>query len=339
MVEPGPGAPGRFLRGLGILLALAALLAVPPAAQAADAPFWIDVVSRILIFALAAISLDLVLGYGGMVSFGHAAFVGVGAYVVAILAHHAAAGTPVTSWPIAVPGTRSALIAWPAAALASAAVAFLVGLVSLRTTGVYFIMITLAFAQMIYFFFVSLESYGGDDGIGLDARSGTAGLLDLHDETVFYYLVAGILVIVLALCRRLVRSRFGMVVQGSRENDRRMQALGFPTYRYRLVCFTISGAIAGLAGALLANQTEFVSPAFLHWSRSGELIVMVVLGGVGTLFGPVLGAAAFLLLEDVLSGYTQHWMILFGPALILIVLFARRGLLGAITPAGRERVR
>ena len=321
---------------LGLGLTLAVLCAVPAIAAVADAPFWVGIVSRVLVFALAAVSLDLILGYCGMISFGHAAFVGVGAYVVAILAHHAGAGTPVVAWPVAVPGTTSALLAWPAAAAVSAVCAFLVGLVSLRTAGVYFIMITLAFAQMIYFFFVSLDRYGGDDGLALDVRS-SAGPLDLDDPVVFYYVVAAILVAVLGFCRRLVRSRFGMVVQGSRENDRRMQALGHPTYRYRLACFTVAGALAGLAGALLANQTEFVSPAFLHWSRSGELLVMVILGGVGTLIGPVLGAAAFLLLEDLLSGYTQHWMIVFGPLLVLIVLFAKRGLIGLFS--FREAVR
>jgi branched-chain amino acid transport system permease protein len=331
-----PPSAGQLLRLSGLALGFALLCAVPAMAEAADAPFWVGVASRILIFALAAVSLDLILGYGGMVSFGHAAFVGVGAYLVAILAHHAEAGTPVIAWPVAVPGTTSALLAWPAAAAGAALCAFLVGLVSLRTAGVYFIMITLAFAQMIYFFFVSLDRYGGDDGIGLNARS-AAGPLDLDDPVAFYYLVLGVLTTVLIVCARLVRSRFGMVIQGSRENDRRMQALGFPTYRYRLVCFTLAGAIAGLAGALLANQTEFVSPAFLHWSRSGELLVMVILGGVGTLFGPVLGAAAFLLLEDVLSAYTQHWMILFGPLLILIVLFAKRGLLGLVAGRGTAR--
>lgn len=329
-------SPRPVLRLLGLGLALAFVYAVPAIAAAADAPFWVGIASRVLIFALAAVSLDLVLGYGGMISFGHAAFVGVGAYMVAILAHHAESESPILAWPVVIPGTGSALLAWPAAAAASALCAFLVGLVSLRTAGVYFIMITLAFAQMIYFFFVSLDRYGGDDGLALDARS-FVGPLDLDDPVTFYYAVATILVLVLAFCRRLVRSRFGMVVQGAGENDRRMQALGHPTYRYRLACFTISGAIAGLAGALLANQTEFVSPAFLHWSRSGELLVMVILGGVGTLFGPVLGAAAFLLIEDLLSGYTQHWMIVFGPLLVLIVLFAKRGLIGLLS--FRESVR
>ena len=190
-------------------------------------------------------------------------------------------------------------------------------------------MITLAFAQMIYFFFVSLETYGGDDGLSLWERSSLLGL-DLYDSAVFYYLVIFILIAVLVFCRRLVGARFGRVIVGARENERRMNAIGFPTYRYKLVCFTISGAIAGLAGALLANQTEFVSPSLLHWTRSGELIVMVVLGGMGTLLGPVVGAIFFLLLEDVLSELTQHWMIIFGPLLILVVLFANRGLLGLL---------
>jgi len=314
---------------LGAVAAVALLLALPPILDLVGAPFYVDVATRIAIFAIAAVALDLVLGYGGMVSFGHAAFIGVGAYTVGILSTHASNGTLLFDGALPISGTHSALIAWPLAVLASALAAFFIGLVSLRTRGVYFIMITLAFAQMIYFFFVSLETYGGDDGLSLWERSSLLGL-DLYDSTVFYYLVIFILIAVLVFCRRLVGARFGRVIVGARENERRMNAIGFPTYRYKLVCFTISGAIAGLAGALLANQTEFVSPSLLHWTRSGELIVMVVLGGMGTLLGPVVGAIFFLLLEDVLSELTQHWMIIFGPLLILVVLFANRGLLGLL---------
>lgn len=316
---------------LGALLGIALLIALPPVLELLDASFYVDVASRIAIFAIAAVALNLVLGYGGMVSFGHAAFIGLGAYTVGILSTHASTGTLLFQGALPVGGTHSALIAWPLAVIASAAAAFLIGLVSLRTRGVYFIMITLAFAQMIYFFFVSLETYGGDDGLSLWQRSTLPGL-DLYDPAAFYYVVVFVLIAVLAVCRRLVSARFGRVIVGARENDRRMNALGFPTYRYKLVCFTISGAIAGLAGALLANQTEFVSPSLLHWARSGELIIMVVVGGIGTLLGPVLGAIFFLLLEDVLSEITQHWMIIFGPLLILVVLFANRGLLGLLRP-------
>lgn len=312
---------------LGALLGIALLIALPPVLELLDASFYVSVATRIAIFAIAAVALDLALGYGGMVSFGHAAFVGIGAYTVGILSSHASNGTLLFDGALPIGGTHAALIAWPLAVIAAAMAAFLIGLVSLRTRGVYFIMITLAFAQMVYFFFVSLETYGGDDGLALWQRSDLLGL-DLYDPLVFYYLVVFVLVAVLAGSRRLVAARFGRVIVGARENERRMNAIGFPTYRYKLVCFTISGAIAGLAGALLANQTEFVSPSLLHWTRSGELIIMVVLGGMGTLLGPVLGAVFFLLLEDVLSDFTQHWMIIFGPLLVLVALFANRGLLG-----------
>ncbi|MGH6948969.1 MAG: branched-chain amino acid ABC transporter permease [Kiloniellales bacterium] len=311
------------------------LLALPWLAEALDAGYFVGVMTRVLIFALAGVSLNLALGYGGLVSFGHAAFFGCGAYVVAILAYHAG-NEPLLAWPFEIEGTTAALVAWPLAFLVSGLLALAIGAISLRTSGLYFIMITLAFAQMIYFFFVSLEAYGGDDGLSLLRRS-TAGPLRLGDDNQFYYLVLAILVAALLLMRRLVNSRFGMTLRGIRDNERRMRALGFPSYRYKLAAFTLSGALAGLAGALIANQTEFVSPAFLEWRYSGEILVMVVLGGMGTLLGPVVGAIAFLLLEEFLSQWTQHWMIVLGPLLLLVVLFARRGLWGLAL--GREAKR
>jgi branched-chain amino acid transport system permease protein len=285
--------------------------------------------SRILIYALAAVSLDLILGYGGMVSFGHAAFLGAGAYVVGILAFHSVEGSPLLSWPLAVLGTENGFISWSAAIVASAALAAVIGAISLRTTGVYFIMITLAFAQMMYFFFISLEKYGGDDGLSLLQRNRIMGL-DLANDTTFYYICLALLVGFLFVSYRLVNSRFGMVVRGCKENEPRMGALGFPTYRYKLICFVIAGGGAGLSGALMANLTEFVSPSLMHWSVSGEILIMVVLGGMGTLLGPVFGAATFLLLEEFLSRYTEHWMLFLGPTLILVVLFARGGLYGSL---------
>jgi len=312
-----------------VLTGLVFLLGLPSAASALEATYYIGVFSRILIYALAAVSLDLILGYGGMVSFGHAAFFGAGAYVVGILALHGVEETAFIHWPFVVMGTENALISWPAAILASAGLAAIIGAVSLRTSGAYFIMITLAFAQMMYFFFTSLEKYGGDDGLSLYTRNRLGGL-DLNDDATFYYLCLGLLVGFLILSYRLVNSRFGMVIRGCKENERRMSALGFPTFRYKLVCFVIAGAGAGLAGALMANQTEFVSPSLMQWTVSGEILVMVILGGVGTLFGPVLGAAALLLLEEFLSRYTEHWMLFLGPILIFVVLFARRGLYGSI---------
>jgi branched-chain amino acid transport system permease protein len=256
--------------------------------------------------------------------------VGAGGYVVGILFAHGFEGSAFLGL---VPGSDSALVVWPLAMLVSGLLALVIGAISLRTGGVYFIMITLAFAQMLYFFFVSLETYGGDDGLSMYGRSQLPGL-DLSGDTTFYYVCLMLLLLFLWLGHRLVGSRFGMVILGVRENERRMQALGFPTYRYKLACFALAGAVAGLSGALIANHAEFVSPSLMHWTRSGEIMVMVILGGMGTLFGPVFGAAAFLMLEEILSTWTEHWMIVLGPLLIFVVLAARRGVYGWLV--GRE---
>ena len=311
----------------------AALAALPPAAAALDESFLIGLFTRIFIYALAAVSLDLILGFGGMVSFGHSAYFGTGAYVVGILSFHAADGGSPAGWS-SLAGLESALTAWPLAAAAAAVLALLVGAVSLRTSGMYFIMITLAFAQMLYYFFVSLEAYGGDDGLGIGRRNRVPGL-DLENETVFYYVCLAVLAVFLLLGRRLVHSRFGMVLQGCKENEQRMQALGFPVYRYKLAGFVVAGAVAGFAGALMANYMGFVSPGLMHWTVSGEIMVMVILGGMGTLMGPVVGAAALLLLEEALSAYMEHWMVVLGPLLVLVVLFARYGVWGWLRP-GRD---
>jgi len=294
-----------------LLLILLSLICVPLFGDL----FYTRFFTRIMIYAIVALSLDLILGYGGMVSLGHAAFFGLGAYTIGILAQH---------------GVQSALVSWPAAMIVSAMVALIIGAISLRTSGVYFIMITLAFAQMLYYFFFSLEDYGGSDGMPLAARNTLDGLIDISQHENFYYLVLIVMVVILFLAHRMVRSRFGMVIQGVRENERRMRSLGFATFRYKLVCFVIAAAIAGLAGALIANQTLYISPAFMHWTRSGDILVMVILGGMGSLFGPVLGALALLLVEEVLSSYTEHWMIMLGPLLILMVIFARRGIYGLL---------
>jgi branched-chain amino acid transport system permease protein len=302
-------------RVLALGIGLAVLAVVPIVAGALNLPFYLDLFRRVMIFALAALSLDLILGFGGMVSFGHAAYLGIGAYAVAIPAVH---------------GIHSGFVQWPLAILASALVALAIGAVSIRTSGVYFIMITLAFAQMLYYLGVSLETYGGDDGMRLAARSTFAGLIDLRNPYVFYYLVFVVLIAALVVTHRLVNARFGMVIRAARSNAARARAVGFPEFRYRLVAFTMAGALCGLAGGLLANQTEYVSPGFMHWTRSGEIMVMVILGGMGTLFGPVLGAMAYLILEDVLSAWTVHWQLILGPLLLLVVLYARRGLFGLV---------
>ena len=324
---------GHWRRPLLLGLGLLSLLALPAVAGTLGEGYLVSLVSRILIYALAAVSLDLILGYGGMISLGHAAFFGIGAYVTAILSFHAAEGSLLTEWPLALPGSDDLLVILPLVILVSALFAAVIGAFSLRTEGMYFIMITLAFAQMFYYLFVSLEGYGGDDGLSLDQRNRLPGL-DLGDDVSFYYLCLGLLLGFLYLSRRLVESRFGQVIQGVRGNRRRMQALGYPAFRYQLACFTIAGAGAGVAGMLIANQTEFVSPGLMHWTRSGEILIMVLLGGMGTLVGPILGAFTLLLMEEVLSAYTEHWMVLLGPFLVLLVLYARHGLYGLLFGRG-----
>jgi branched-chain amino acid transport system permease protein len=310
----------RLDRGaLTVVLGTLALAAVPPLAAVLGEPFYLDLFTRILIFAIAALSLDLILGYGGMVSFGHAAYLGIGAYSVGILSHYGITDGP-AHFAVAVAASTLAALA--------------IGAVSLRTSGVYFIMITLAFSQMIYFLGVSLNVYGGDDGMNIAAHSEFGRVFDLDNASILYYLVLAILLLFFFVGRRLVASRFGMVIRGVKSNERRMHAIGFPTFRYRLAAFVISGAMCGVAGALLANLTLFVSPSIMHWTRSGEVLMMVILGGMGSLFGPVLGAVAYLVLEQLLSGFTSHWQAILGPILVLVVLFAKRGIFGVF--AGRE---
>jgi branched-chain amino acid transport system permease protein len=295
---------------------LLVFLAVLPAYVIATGQFFpLSLFTRILILALAATSLNLVLGYGGMVSFGHAAYLGLGGYVVGILAKE---------------GITSGFVQWPLAIAASALFALIVGALSLRTRGVYFIMITLAFAQMIYYVAVALDRYGGDDGLTIYRRSQFTGLIDLSGKVQFYYLCLLVLIAAIWLVSRLVNSRFGMVIQGSRSNDRRMRSIGFATFRYRLVGFVIAGMMCGLAGALLVNHTDFISPAVMHWTRSGDLIVMIVLGGMGSPFGPLIGAVTLLTLEEGLSRVTEYWQIVVGPLLLFIVVYGRGGIEGAL---------
>ncbi|HXO71172.1 MAG TPA: branched-chain amino acid ABC transporter permease [Bradyrhizobium sp.] len=297
------------------VLTIAGLLLLPLYSQVTGNIFVLTLFTRIVIFALAAASLNLIMGYGGMMSFGHAAYLGIGGYAVGMLAHE---------------GIGSGFIQWPVALAASALFALVIGALSLRTRGVYFIMITLAFAQMAYYVASGLSRYGGDDGLTVYKRSDFGGLINLSSRVQFYYLCLGCLFGGIYLIWRIVNSRFGMVVQGVRSNEQRMQAIGFPANRYRLVCFVISGTICGLAGALLANNTDFVSPAMMYWTRSGDLMVMVVLGGMGSLFGPVIGAIVFLLLEEFLSQITEYWALIMGPLLLLIVLFGRGGIMGLL---------
>jgi branched-chain amino acid transport system permease protein len=319
----GPLTPRNvFVAALLILLAL-----VPVYCAYVGNTFLMSLFTRILILALAAVSLNLIMGFGGMVSFGHAAYLGIGGYVVGILAKE---------------GIDSGFVQWPLALIVSGLFAYGVGALSLRTRGVYFIMITLAFAQMVYYIAIALDRYGGDDGLTIYKRSQFAGPVDLSNKTFFYYLCFALLLASVYIVWRLVNSRFGMVIQGARSNDRRMRAIGFPTFRYKLTCFVIAGIMCGLAGALLANHTDFISPSIMHWTRSGDLIVMAVLGGMGTVFGPVIGAVALLLLEELLpfvigegsrlltgheiQGAREYWQLILGPMLLLVVLYARGGI-------------
>jgi branched-chain amino acid transport system permease protein len=332
------------VRNIATAALIAALVLLPVYSFVFGDRFILTLFTRIIIMALAAVSLNLILGYGGMMSFGHAAYVGIGGYAVGMLAHE---------------GVTSGFIQWPVALLASALFALVIGALSLRTRGVYFIMITLAFAQMAYYLVSGLARYGGDDGLTIYARSQFIGPINLSNKVQFYYICLAILFGAMFLIWRLINSRFGMAVQGARSNETRMRAIGFPTYRYKLVCFVIAGTLGGLSGALLANHADFVSPASMYWTRSGDLIIMVVLGGMATTFGPLIGAIAFLVLEEFLPTLikligtpmfgasaagrgSEYWMIVMGPLLLLVVLFARGGIAGLLARfsaavAGRGR--
>ena len=310
--------PTLNLRIVVGLLLLLALVLLPIYVELTGSRFLLTLFTRIVILALAAVSLNLILGYGGMMSFGHAAYLGIGGYAVGMLAFE---------------GITTGFVQWPVALLVSAFFAFVIGALSLRTRGVYFIMITLAFAQMAYYIVAGLARYGGDDGLTIQKRSQFIAPINLSNKVQFYYICLALLCAAIYLVWRIVNSRFGMAIQGARSNDTRMRAIGFPTYRYKLVCFVIAGTLCGLAGALLANHTDFVSPAMMYWTRSGDLIIMVVLGGMGSTFGPLFGAVALLVLEEVLSGITEYWQIILGPLLLLVVLFARGGIDGLLGKA------
>ncbi len=303
---------------------------MPVIAPLVGEPYWTDIFLRIMIWAIAAISLDLILGFGGMVSFGHAMFIGLGGYTVGILAYY---------------GIFNGFIQWPLAVAISGVTAAIVGAICLRTRGIYFIMITLAFGQMIYYLGVSAEEFGSDDGLIIESRSefalsigDTSFALDLDNFMVFYYLVFVILIAVLWIVHRIVNSRFGMVIKGMKSNEGRMAAIGFNPFRYKLVCFIVAGMIGGLAGVLMANGEKYISPDMMHWTKSGELIFMVVLGGMATVFGPVTGAMVFLFLSEILSNITPNWHLIFGPFLVLVVLFARRGIDGLFVRKRRSDV-
>lgn len=307
-------------------LVMLLLAVVPPLLYVYDQPFYLDLATRLTILAIAAVSLNLILGYGGLVSFGHAAYLGLGAYAVGIPAYHAVYGG-LESWGLA---STSGLLHFPLAMLIGAVFALVTGIVCLRTKGVYFIMITMAFAQMVYYAIVSIKTYGGDDGLTIDVRSELPGL-SLDEPLQLFGVSYAVLLVTMLLVRLMVQSRFGMVLRGAKGNHERVTMMGYNTYRYQLVAYVISGAIAGLAGALLGNFTTFISPEMMDWTRSGELMFMVILGGVATTVGPVLGAVAFILIEEVLSSFTIYWHLPFGILLMVVVLYSKGGLAAIVS--------
>ena len=291
---------------------LLCLALVPFYARWSEEPFLLTFFTRVLIFSLAALSLNLILGFAGLVSFGHALYMGLGAYSVGLLAFH---------------GIDNGWLQLLITLIACAVVGAVTGFISLRTSGIAFIMITLAFAQMFFYLVISMKQYGGDDGLSIASRS-QFGLFNLSSATTLYYVAFAFVVAVLAWFNRLVKSPFGMVLSGCRMNERRMKALGFQTTRYKLTAYIMACMLAGVAGLLYANLTGYASPAYMAWTLSGELIVMVVLGGMGTVMGPLVGTLALLSFEELLKGMTDHWPIVLGPLIILVVLTARRGLYG-----------
>ena len=300
-------------RSVILLVLLAVAIVLPPWLGI----YYVRFATQIVIYGMAAISVDLLLGYTGLITFGQAALFGVGAYAAGMLT---------------VLGYTSAWIVWPVAMLAAMLFALAIGSLSLRTRGFQFIMVTLAFAQMVFYLAQSLRAWGGDDGFTMPQRD-HLGFMNLNDHRTFYYVCLMLLVVVMALCHRLVKSQFGMVILGIRDNERRTAAIGFPPYPYKLVVFVIAGGIAGLAGALMANHARFASPQMLSWQLSGELLAMVILGSANSLVGPVIGAAFFLVFREVLSDFTEHWMLFFGPLIVARVLLMKDGIWGLLLRA------
>lgn len=324
-VAPVAAKPRAVSARFCVAVAVIALLGVVPVVTGLSGqPFYVTMMSRIMIFALAALGLNLVVGYGGMVSFGHALYIGIGAYAVGILSFH---------------GIANGYVHVAVALGAGLVLATVIGLVCVRASGVPFIMITLAFAQMFYFLAASLQQYGGDDGYAIAARSDFS-IFDLNNDVVLYYVIYGVLMAILFLYFRLIHARFGMVLRGCKENERRMRAMGFPTLRFKLIAYIISALTCVLAGVLLANLTRFMSPSYMQWSASGEILLMAVLGGVGTLIGPIVGAGVWLVLEELLSSFSlgipwgfdefvrNHWMGVLGLFVIVVAVAMNEGLYG-----------
>lgn len=311
-------------------LTLALFVLIPGWALLADEPFTITLMTRAVIFAMAATGLNIALGLGGLVSLGHAVFFGIGGYAMGILAHHAQTYTPLAEWPLVLEGTKSMPVIWLAAIAVSALAALVIGALSLRTAGVYFIMITLAFGQMFFFFAISWAEYGGEDGLSIYVRNGFPGLNTLVPVQ-FYGLCFALLCLVLLGASRLAKSPFGLALNAARQTPMRVETIGLNPVRLKLTAFVISGAVTGLAGALFADLNRFVSPTMFSWQTSGEIMIFLILGGVGRLYGPVIGALAFVALEHWLGGLSDYWHIYLGLLLLGIVLFGRGGLIGMIS--------
>jgi branched-chain amino acid transport system permease protein len=300
----------KYLVNAKAAILLFALLAMLPlVALAIDGSYYIALFSRVMVFALAALSLNLVVGFGGMISLGHAAFLGIGAYTVGLLVNY---------------GVTNGVVHFAAVLVFGALGALLIGAVCLRTNAMSFIMLTLASAQLLFFITTGLKQFGGDDGFSFRGRS-QFGLFSLDNDVTLYYFILGWLMLSVFVVGRIVHSRFGLALRGIKNNEARILAVGMHAYRYKLTAFVISGALCAVAGGLLANLAQFVSPSYIHWSRSAEMLVMVLIGGLGSVLGPLLGAVVFICLEEVLSHFTQHWQAPMGIILVLIVMFAGRG--------------
>ncbi|MEO0327304.1 MAG: branched-chain amino acid ABC transporter permease [Pseudomonadota bacterium] len=315
------------------LIALSGLLIVPLWAQVTDNPFTITLATKVAIFALAGVGLNIALGLGGLVSLGHAAFFGIGGYAVGILASHAQTYEPLMEWPFLIEGTKLMPIMWVVALVTSALAALVIGALSLRTSGIYFIMVTLAFGQMFYYFTISWPAYGGEDGLSIYVRNSFPGLNTLVPLQ-FFGICFVLLIICLFINWRIIHSTFGLALNAARQSQERVETVGLNPFRMRLIAFTISGAITGLAGALFADLNRFVSPAMFSWQTSGEILVFVILGGVSYLCGPLVGAAVFILLEHYLGGLSEYWHIYLGALLLVVVLFAKGGIIGALSGKG-----
>ena len=326
---------GRLTREGWVSLALmGSLIVFPVAASALGEPFMVTLATRVAILALAGVGLNLALGLGGMVSFGHAAFFGIGGYAAGILAHHAATFTPVLTWPLEIAGTTSMPMIWLTGAALAGLIALPIGAISLRTSGVYFIMITLAFAQMIYYLAISLPTYGGEDGLPIYLRNGFPGVNTLKPLP-FFFICYAALAVMLAAFHILRRSRYGAALQAIRQNPDRVATMGIEPFPIRLTALVLSAMVTAFAGALFADLNRFVSPSMLSWHTSGEILIFVILGGVGRTFGPVAGAGLFILFEFALGGWTEYWQFFLGLILLAVVLYAPGGVMGIL--AGKPR--